>query len=344
MKKAKLNFFQNLVFAVNLFFAACLLVAYILPFVPPKFSAFLSILNLGLPVFMLINLCFAVYWLLKLRLHFIVSAVLVLGGYSYMKKIFVFKDNAQEVTENTFKVMSYNVRLFNAYDWIDKEDVEQKISDFIAKESPDIVAFQDYKKAPDLAMNAFPYSFEKFKTTSSRIGIAIFSKYKIINKGSIDFPNTHNNAIFADVLIQNDTLRVYAVHLESLKVIPDVKELQKENHQKLISRVGKSFVKQQEQTKMLTENFETTHLPKIVCIDMNNTPFSYVANQLLAHNLEDAFVESGQGLGKTFDFDFLPLRIDAIFNEKSIQNINFKNYDLRLSDHYPIMASFKLSD
>jgi endonuclease/exonuclease/phosphatase (EEP) superfamily protein YafD len=69
-----------------------------------------------------------------------------------------------------------------------------------------------------------------------------------------------------------------------------------------------------------------------------------VASQLLKHNLKDAFVESGYGLGKTFDFDFLPFRIDVIFNEESLQNIDFKNYSLKLSDHYPIMASFKLSE
>jgi len=340
--KTKLNFFQKIIFAFNIFFGACLLVAYILPYVPPKFSAFLSILNLGLPVFMLINLLFAVYWILTLKLHFLLSTLLVLSGFSYVSKIFVFNKNSNSNIENTFNVMSYNVRLFNEYNWIGEERVPEKISKFISSESPDIVSFQDYLKVDEFELEEYPYSFEKFKTKSSKIGIAIFSKHRIINKGTIDFPNTHNNAIYADVIVNKDTFRIYAVHLESLKIIPDVNVLQKENHQQLISRVGKSFVKQQEQAKMLTDNFESTRFPKIVCMDMNNTPFSFVANKLLEHNLNDAFVESGQGLGKTFDFDFLPLRIDAIFYEKSLENVDFKNYDLKLSDHYPIMAGFKL--
>lgn len=342
--KSKLNFFQKVVFAFNIIFAVCLLVAYVLPFVPPKLSAFLSILNLGLPVFMLINLVFALYWMIRLKLHFILSALLVLAGYSYISKIIVLNDTSKEDTTRSLKVMSYNVRLFNQYEWIDKDNVASEISEFVSSESPDIVAFQDYLKVDEFRLKSYPYSFVKFKTNSSKMGIAIFSKYRIINQGTIDFPDTHNNAIYADVVVKNDTIRVYAVHLESLKIIPDVKELQKENHQKLMSRVGKSFVKQQEQTKMLTDNFESTSLPKIVCIDMNNTPFSYVASKLLEHNLEDAFIESGSGLGKTFDFDFLPLRIDAIFNENSIENISFENYDVKLSDHYPIMASFKLNE
>jgi endonuclease/exonuclease/phosphatase family metal-dependent hydrolase len=266
-----------------------------------------------------------------------------LAGYSYINNIVAFNDSTSEQVDTPLKVMSYNVRLFNRYDWIKDTNVHQEISSFISEEDPDIIAFQDFFKVDGFSMDAYPFSFIKMKTSSSRMGIAIFSKYKILNKGIIDFPNTHNNAIYADIAVDKDTLRVYAVHLESLKIIPDVMELQKENHQRLISRVGKSFVKQQEQTEMIVENFNSTDLPKIVCIDMNNTPFSYVANQLLKHNLEDAFVNSGRGLGKTFDFDFLPLRIDAVFHEKNIKSVNFKNYDLKLSDHYPIMATFDLN-
>jgi endonuclease/exonuclease/phosphatase family metal-dependent hydrolase len=342
--KSQLSFFQKVGFALNVFFAICLLLAYVLPFVPPTFSAFLSILNLGLPVFILINIGFAFYWLLKLKRHFFVSALLVLGGYSYFSKIIVFNENPSVEIKNSLKVMSYNVRLFNYYKWIEKAEVGKKISDFIKAETPDIVAFQDYYKANDLEMSSYPYVFEKYKSKSSNVGIAIFSKYKIIHRGSVDFPNTHNNAIYADIVVKKDTLRVYAVHLESLKIIPDVQELRKEDRQQLFNRVGKSFVKQQEQASLLSRSFSSTSLPKIVCMDMNNTAFSYVASQLLKHNLKDAFVESGYGLGKTFDFDFLPLRIDVIFNEKSLHNANFKNYSLKLSDHYPIMASFKLSE
>lgn len=340
--KTKLNYFQKVVFILNLFFGLCLVVAYILPFIPPKFSAFLSILNLGLPVFMLINLIFAIYWVLRLKLQFLISAVLVVLGYPYINNILSFNDISKHNKAATFKVMSYNVRLFNEYEWLDEENVALKISNFVTEEAPDVVAFQDYLKDDQLVLNDYPYSFEKFKTETSKIGIAIFSKYRIINKGTIDFPDTYNNAIYTDIVVNNDTLRIYAAHLESLKIIPDVNVLQKENRQRLVSRVGKSFVKQQEQAKMLTDNFENCHLKKIVCIDMNNTSFSYVANRIQKHNLKDAFIASGRGLGKTFDFDFLPLRIDAIFNEKSIENVYFQNYDIKLSDHYPIMAGFEL--
>lgn len=339
---SQLNFFQKLILALNMLFVFCLLLAYALPFIPPKFSAFLSILNLGLPVFILINIGFVLYWAIKAKPHFLISLIFLIAGYPYISELIVFNKKPSEDSKADVKVMSYNVRLFNFYRWLDYDHVDKDISKFIASESPDIIAFQDFYKAKGLDLSAYPYSFEKYKTKTSKTGIAIYSKFKIVNKGTIDFPNTYNNAIFSDIVINQDTVRVYAVHLESLKIIPDVKKLQKEDQQKLINRVGKSFVKQQEQADMLSESFESASLPKIVCMDMNNTPFSYVANQLLQHNLKDAFVESGRGFGKTFDFDFMPLRIDVIFNESEIENVDFKNYKLKLSDHYPVMASFKL--
>lgn len=57
-------------------------------------------------------------------------------------------------------------------------------------------------------------------------GQAIFSKYKIINQGTIAFPESDNLVIFADVKKGKDTLRVYNIHLQSVKISPDVSEIE----------------------------------------------------------------------------------------------------------------------
>jgi hypothetical protein len=44
---------------------------------------------------------------------------------------------------------------------------------------------------------------EKIKT-----GQAIFSKYPIIDQGNLVFPNSNNNAIFADIKTWKDIIRV----------------------------------------------------------------------------------------------------------------------------------------
>jgi len=51
-----------------------------------------------------------------------------------------------------------------------------------------------------------------------KYGQAIFSKFPIVKSGSIEFPNTANNAIYADIVKGSDTIRIYNVHLQSLRI------------------------------------------------------------------------------------------------------------------------------
>ena len=55
-------------------------------------------------------------------------------------------------------------------------------------------------------------------------------------------------------------------------------------------------------------------------------------------NLNDAFIESGYGLGHTFKY-IIPLRIDYIFHQKSINSYNFKTIYTDISDHNMIKCN-----
>ncbi len=92
-----------------------------------------------------------------------------------------------------------------------------KISDFIQKENPDVVAFQEFKRDKDVDLN-YPYKYEKLNGGKRANGLAILSKFRIVNQGSLDFENSYNNAIFIDVVRNHDTIRIYNVHLESFGI------------------------------------------------------------------------------------------------------------------------------
>jgi endonuclease/exonuclease/phosphatase family metal-dependent hydrolase len=79
----------------------------------------------------------------------------------------------------------------------------------------------------------------------------------------------------------------------------------------------------------------------IVCGDFNNTAYSYVYKEIKG-DLQDAFVEAGNGFGRTFNFKFFPIRIDFILADQSFDINAFKTFDVELSDQYPIMANVKL--
>jgi len=58
----------------------------------------------------------------------------------------------------------------------------------------------------------------------------------------------------------------------------------------------------------------------------------------LASDKKDAFIECGIGLGKSFRYVY-PMRIDFVLTDKEATINQFKTYgDLKLSDHYPVMA------
>ena len=58
--------------------------------------------------------------------------------------------------------------------------------------------------------------------------------------------------------------------------------------------------------------------------------------------MQDSFLAKGSGYGKTYDFIKVPLRIDFILADKAFEIKSHKNYDEKLSDHYPVMASFSM--
>ena len=56
----------------------------------------------------------------------------------------------------------------------------------------------------------------------------------------------------------------------------------------------------------------------------------------------DTFEKAGNGFGRTFSLKYFPLRIDFILADPSFEVNYFRTYDVKLSDHYPIMTKLSL--
>ena len=337
----KLNFIDKLIFLANSLAAFVLLLAYFLPLMPPKTFSVLSVLSLGLPFLMLLNVLFFVYWLLKVKRQFILSLLIVGFGYFLFGSLYKFSNSETKPSDKSISVMNYNVRLFNLYDWIPNVDVPNQFSSFVKKEQPDVLCLQEYNPTNKIDLKQYPYKYEKVEGIKFKYGQAIFSKFPIINSGSIEFPNTANNAIFADVVAHNDTIRVYNIHLQSLKIDTKVENYTQEESEKVFIGIGKSFKMQQFQSELFLMHKNDCKYKTIVSGDFNNTAFSYVYRSIKG-NMKDAFKVSGNGFGRTFNFKFFPLRIDFLLSDEALQVNKFKTYDIQLSDHYPVMATFSL--
>uniref|UniRef100_UPI00404B35B3 endonuclease/exonuclease/phosphatase family protein n=1 Tax=Gelidibacter sp. TaxID=2018083 RepID=UPI00404B35B3 len=336
----KLSLINKLVFFFNSVAALMLLLSYILPYIEPKKFAILSVLSLGVPVLILVNLLFLLYWLLTVKKQLLLSLIVLILGYSNVISLYKFSASKQIDDTQNISVMSYNVRLFNAFEWLPQKDINNQIEAFIKEKNPDILCLQDYRVDKDISFDGY-FKYEKVSGEKVKNGQAIFSKYPIVNSGSVEFPDTFNNAIFVDVVKKNDTIRIYNLHLQSLKIDVNNQEILNEDSEKLVNSVSKTFKIQQDQTELFLEHKRQNPHKTIVCGDFNNTAYSYVYKQIKG-DLQDAFVEAGNGFGRTYNFRFFPVRIDFILVDDAFEVNSFKTFDVELSDHYPVMSRVKL--
>ena len=336
-------FFLNIVLAVLTF------LAYVLPFLAPKFFPLLSALTLVLPLFLILNGLYFIYWLLQFKRQIILSGIVLLIGITFINKFYKFTATDAPREEKDFVVTSYNVRLFNLFKWIADEDVPANVLNFINDENPDILCIQEYSKSAKIDFKVYPHRFIFMQGDKIKTGQAIFSKFPIINEGNLELPSSNNSVIFADIKKGKDIIRVYNMHLQSIKISPDVNEISEnievvdqQKSQLVVRRIGAAFRKQQQQAEIIMEHKKSCEYPIIICGDMNNSAYSYVYRSIRG-TLQDTFEQAGSGFGQTYNFRYYPARIDYIFADPQMEVKSFESFpDFVNSDHYPIMTRLSM--
>ena len=347
----KLSWFNKIIFGCNIVVTVVTFIAYVLPFLAPKMFPLLSVLTLILPLFLILNALFFMYWLLQLKRQVILSGLVLLLGITFINKFYKFSSTDIQKEEKDFTIMTYNVRLFNLFDWIDSNDVGNTILSFINEQNPDILCIQEYSENAKVDLRVYKYKTNFMEGEQIKTGQAIFSKFPIFNQGDFKIPTAGNNIIYADIKKGKDTIRVYNIHLQSIKISPDVNEISEHvdaiNQSKsaqLFNRIRDAFKKQEQQAEILVKHKNSCPYPVIICGDMNNSPFSFVYTSIKS-DLNDCFVESGNGFGQTYKFKYYPARIDYIFASKKMKVKSFATFtEFENSDHFPIMTRLSFVD
>ena len=336
-------------FLLNVVLTFSTFIAYALPFLAPKVFPILSVLTLFMPLFFILNGLFFIYWGIQFKKRMILSGLVLLMGITFINKFYKFSAKEYPETENDFTVMSYNVRLFNVFKWLDRDDVPANILAFINDKNPDILCIQEFSNSANIDLKVYRHRYVFMEGNKIKTGQAIFSKFPIIDQGNIVFPNSNNNVVFADIKKGKDIIRVYNMHLQSIKISPDVNEINENidaidqgKSQKLFNRISKAFKKQQQQAEMIKEHKKDCPYPIIICGDLNNSAFSYVYRNIKG-KLKDAFEEAGKGFGPTYKFRYYPARIDYILADDKMTVKKFESFpEFENSDHYPIMAKLSM--
>lgn len=298
-----------------------------------------AIFSLFVPLLFFINLLFLIFWMFKKSRKLIFPLGSLFIAYLFFGSFYAMRNDAKEKKPDDLEIMTFNAWGFNRYGWMKGDNIGDKIITLIKEEDPDILCIQEHSRIRYKQLKQFKYRSETPHSVP-RTTQAIFSKYPIVSEGSLDLPETPNNIIYTDILIDEDTIRIYNIHLQSFNIVPSKKSFSEQESEKNFKRLVGTFEKQWEQAKIFDNHRNSCPYRYIVCGDMNNTQFSNVYKRLRG-DLQDTFFEQGSGFGKTYSLFGLPLRIDYVFPDSSFEVIEHKNYKQRLSDHFPVKATLR---
>lgn len=367
MKRTSL--IQRILFIVNMLAVIAISLSYLSMFVSPENFWMFAFMGLSYPILLIINILFVFYWLILRKKIVLFSLLIILIGWNKVGDLYQLNSTDTEVIiskDSLLKVMSYNVRLFDLYNWTENKYTRNNILDLIRNQQADIICFQEFfhedtgifntldtlKEIQDAKNVHIEYSAHVKNV--NHWGIATFTKFPIVSKGMIHFKDSSDNiSIFTNILFHADTFRIYNLHLESIRFRrADYETLQKitgkkdetnlDGPQRIISRMRRAYIRRARQTNIIREHIEASPYPVIVCGDFNDTPTSYAYHQI-SKNLNDAYREKGRGMGSTY-VGLIPfLRIDyVLYQPTHFEALEFKTIKEKYSDHYPIISTLKL--
>jgi endonuclease/exonuclease/phosphatase family metal-dependent hydrolase len=325
-----------------------LVLSYISVYINPAKFWVPAFLGLFFLLLLVLNLLLGIVWALLRRKIAWVNLIVILPAILYLPSFIQVGHKAQEHSAPTIKVMTYNVHLFGRAD-NNKNATLSNFSEYVKKENPDIVCFQEVADFDTLviskAFQQYPHRYYCCSKRASGLlhGNGTFSKYPMINTGNFLFPETSNRCIYTDIVARGDTVRVYNNHLQSINLNLELtalrirkEELRNEELKQVSIKLRTAFVKRAQQVDIISAHIASSPYPTIVCGDFNDTPVSYTYRKMKG-KLHDCFTKAGKGIPSTYRGFWPAFRIDYILCAPCFQTVKYQVPRVNYSDHYPVV-------
>nr|WP_235727073.1 endonuclease/exonuclease/phosphatase family protein [Hymenobacter siberiensis] len=279
---------------------------------------------------------------------------------------------------NEVSLLSANVRIFNVYAQLRDPDFASSkgFVRWLATSPADVLCLQEYYNEPlgnsfeakvfhteeRLGRGSGRHAFVSPSLTNAigaEFGLAIFSRFAIVRRGTIAFGKlSQNHAMWADLArpagpghSQPDTIRVFNVHLQSMAMaesdIATATESRAGLRQKapnLLRRFRNGAVARGVQVDTVLARVARSPYPVLLAGDTNDLPYSYVYDQLADH-MQNAWATVGFGIGATYNGKLPGLRIDQQFASKQWQVLGCKVHrEIKWSDHFPVEGLYRLME
>ena len=348
---------------LNLLTTIILVLSCIAPKVSPETNFLMAFIGLGFPIIYLLNIGWLVFWLFVKRKYVwlpIIGFVIGLPNAGNYASYRFFKQVSGN-QPNDISILSYNVKLFDLYNWSNNVASQQGIMNAINKADVDVLCIQEFytENSPNFntkkqLLSKYRYAYFQptlSKENNKQWGIATFSKYPIIKKEKISFDNAkHNLAISTLMVIKGDTVNVINVHFQSLHFgYGDYGNIGSPDFDvtnglfSTVKKIKAGFAKRIPQAKQLASYIASSQYPVILCGDFNDSPNSHTY-QIIKEHLEDSFKKAGWGLKSTYSGKLPFLRIDYIMGTKAIHFKKHHVIEEGFSDHYPVYSTFTVAN
>lgn len=301
-----------------------------------------------LPILIAINLVMLICWLVRRKwIYALIPVITVACCIPYMGTLIQLGSvDKNAKAEKELQIATYNVAMFG------RETSGFLAQDILAqmrRHKVDVLCLQEYNEISGDKKNSESYKEYLPYMAIGRNDMVIFSRYPIKGNKTILFDDTNNSAMWADIDVKGQMVRVFNVHLQTTGInttLHRASKLQAANpygdYSKTNSRVlnaifgnymlGVMFRAGQAIT--VANEKRSSELPCILCGDFNDVPYSYVYNTMLG-DMVDGFKECGSGWMYTFR-GRKAVRIDYIFHDPFFKGLSYYKEDLTTSDHLPV--------
>ncbi len=322
----------------------CAYASYINPVDYPA----LSCMGLAFPIFLVANVLFLFFWLLVYRRYALLPLlgfICCLGAIRIYVPINIGGDDAPE---DAVKVLSYNVRYFGDTQPHTKEK-PNGVLEYLANSGADVICMQEHWTGGKLSQKDVDYALRDYPYKRIHNALSCYSRFPILSSRPVTFKDTYNAAEIYQLKVGDDTLNVINNHLESNRLTEEDKEVYrdmikapdkqkvKKGSRLLLGKLAEAAAKravQADSIARLVERYKDGLL--IVCGDFNDSPLSYT-RRVIGEELDDAFVQSGNGVGISYNRNGFYFRIDHILVSKKLQTYGCTvDRSVKASDHYPI--------
>lgn len=278
----------------------------------------------------------------------LISIVTLAVGWVFIKGFIAFNVGTVAVDKQNFSIVTYNIsNALQAYDRVKSVKLQksENMASFLERfKDEDVLCLQE---VGPYAYELLKKQFDKWNFHKLNRGTMIITKHQILDSGEISFGTVTNSCLWADIIINFDTVRVYSVHLQSNKISRDadkmIEEGQIDNKETwleargILSKYHDFHLIRAKQAELVKKHTLKSPYPIIICGDLNDTPLSYTYSHL-SKNLNDVFYQRGKGVGTTYSGKIPFLRIDYILTDKCIEPVKFHTIKEQYSDHYPVAA------